>query len=73
MLFRSYKMKKRSVLAMVMAMGMVMGLTVPASAAENYKIAWVDGNLANESNAICTDAAKAYAEESQLRNQFHRF
>ena len=37
-------MKKRSVLAMVMAMGMVMGLTVPASAAENYKIAWVDGN-----------------------------
>lgn len=26
---------------MVMAMGMVMGLTVPASAAENYKIAWV--------------------------------
>lgn len=38
-------MKKRSVLAMVMAMGMVMGLTVPASAAENYKIAWVDGTL----------------------------
>lgn len=32
-------MKKRSVLAMVMAMGMVMGLAVPASAAENYKIA----------------------------------
>ena len=27
-------MKKRSVLAMVMAMGMVMGLAVPASAAE---------------------------------------
>ena len=59
-------MKKRSVLAMVMAMGMVMGLTVPASAAENYKIAWVDGNLANESNAICTDAAKAYAEENNV-------
>ena len=59
-------MKKRSVLAMVMAMGMVMGLAVPASAAENYKIAWVDGNLANESNAICTDAAKAYAEENNV-------
>ena len=59
-------MKKRSVLAMVMAMGMVMGLTVPASAAENYKIAWVDGNLANESNAICTDDAKAYAEENNV-------
>ena len=59
-------MKKRSVLAMAMAMGMVMGLAVPASAAENYKIAWVDGNLANESNAICTDAAKAYAEENNV-------
>ena len=31
-------MKKRSVLAMVMAMGMVMGLAVPASAAGNYKM-----------------------------------
>ena len=29
-------MKKRSVNAMVMAMGMDMGQTVPASAAENY-------------------------------------
>lgn len=27
-----------------------------------YTIAWVDGNLANESNAVCTQAAKDYAE-----------
>lgn len=27
-----------------------------------YTIAWVDGNLANESNAVCTQAAKEYAE-----------
>ncbi len=26
-------------------------------------IAWVDGNLANESNAVCSDAAEAYAKE----------
>lgn len=28
----------------------------------SYTIAWVDGNLANESNAVCTTVAKEYAE-----------
>ena len=37
----------------------------PAEGSEDdgsYTIAWVDGNLANESNAVCTTAAKDYAE-----------
>ncbi|MDD3339162.1 MAG: substrate-binding domain-containing protein [Lachnospiraceae bacterium] len=33
-----------------------------SSDGDTYKIAWVDGNLANESNSVCTAAAKAYAE-----------
>lgn len=33
---------------------------------EKFTIAWVDGNLANESNAVCSDAAKAYAESQGM-------
>ena len=59
-------MKKRNVVAVIMAMGMVVGIATPTMAEEKYKIAWVDGNLANESNAICSDAAKDYAEEQGM-------
>lgn len=61
-------MRKQRVMAMVMAMGLSLSLTASVSAADNEKftIAWVDGNLANESNAICSDAAKAYAEEQGM-------
>ena len=34
-----------------------------AEGSEELTIAWVDGNLANESNAVCSDAAEAYAKE----------
>ena len=30
---------------------------------DTLTIAWTDGNLANENNAMCTDVAKAYADE----------
>lgn len=30
---------------------------------DSYTIAWVDGNLANESNAVCTTAAEEHAKE----------
>lgn len=34
-----------------------------ADSSKTLTIAWTDGNLANENNAMCTDVAKAYAEE----------
>lgn len=34
-----------------------------ATDSDALTIAWTDGNLANENNAMCTDVAKAYAEE----------
>jgi ABC-type sugar transport system substrate-binding protein len=36
---------------------------------DSYTIAWVDGNLANESNAVCTDAAKKHAESLGINFQ----
>ena len=58
-------MKKQKVMATVAAMGFALSMTVSVYAAdgEGLKIVWVDGNQANESNAVCADAAKAYAEE----------
>lgn len=61
-------MRKQRIMAMVLVTGLSISLTASVSAAENekFKIAWVDGNLANESNAICADAAKVYAEEQGM-------
>lgn len=61
-------MKKQKVMAVLLTMGLGLSLTASVSAAEKdaFTIAWVDGNLANESNAVCADAAKAYAEEQGM-------
>lgn len=60
-------MKNRRIMALAVAMGLGLSMTVGVSAeagsGEGLKITWVDGNQANESNAVCVDAAKAYAEE----------
>ncbi len=53
----------------LLAAGVVIGMSVMATAAfaeDTLTIAWVDGNQANESNAVCVDAAKAYAEENGI-------
>ncbi len=35
---------------------------IDSEESEQYTIAWVDGNLANESNAVCTTAAEEHAK-----------
>ena len=49
----------------LLATGILMSMmAVTAFGGEKMTIAWVDGNQANESNAVCVDAAKEYAEEN---------
>ncbi len=40
--------------------------TAEPSGEKKLVIAWTDGNLANENNAMCTDVAKAYAAEKGI-------
>ena len=55
---------------MIFSAGVVMGMAIAvagsAFAEDKLTIAWVDGNQANESNAVCVDAAKAYADENNI-------
>ena len=59
-------MKKRLLLSAGVVMGMLLAVSGSALAEDQLTIAWVDGNQANESNAVCVDAAKAYAEENNI-------
>ena len=59
-------MKKKMFLSTGVVMGMLLAFSGSALAEDQLTIAWVDGNQANESNAVCVDAAKAYAEENNI-------
>ena len=59
-------MKKRLLLSAGVVMGMLLAVSGSALAEDQLTIAWVDGNQANESNAVCVDAAKAYEEENNI-------